>query len=762
VGPEPEAPEAETKREVEAATALLESLQKAQTPEAFLVGLLHIQVERFEALHGAVWLPGQASGESVRLLREEPARVGQQAAEGWRLPLARQASAVFVSGSRHVERISEPADRLLQGRPYWSLGLPVPIGQRVFAAVTLVVTGSEQHALACARLAAEAVASQGLLYGTLQAGQELQERYDELCQAWDIIAASNAGYPNPDHMAQAVVNKAKEFLDVQRVSLGWVRHGKVKLAAISDQDYIDRRTNLSRALVGAMEEALEAEEAVCFPPQETLDEDPSDLFPAHALLADLAEAHSIATVPLRAGEDVAAVMVFERRDARPFSAKERRLQGIACEQLGPALALARQNARGPLARLRDGVTWVVERLLGKGHVVAKLVAVGVLAVAAVGIFGRMELKISAPAQLAPATRRVYSAPFDGAVLRETMVLPGQLVRTGDVLFRFETEDLQIALRQARAELAETRAKREVYFAEQRMAEVRIADAECERLEARIALLTHRINQAEVRATFDGVVLTGDLRQHIGSPFQMGQTLIEVAPLDELLLLAQVSQGDVAHLRVGQRGTFATKARPAQTLDFTVEKIRPMAEAHERANVFVVEAKVRNGPVVLREDEVADWRALAAKLLEGSKTQRGPLRRTWDFLSDDGRKAAREIAKAQEPTSDQKKRLLEALNTLLGRRDFFDQEAFAGLVLPARARSLVGLDKAALSEHQVHLLNRLVLDAVFGDELEPCRRVAGGWLRPGMEAAAKIYAGKHNVAWVLTRKLVNWLRLKLFF
>jgi len=761
VEPEPEVSSAETKGEVEAATALLESLQKAQTPEAFLVGLLHIQVERFEALHGAVWLPGSAPGESVRLLREEPARVGQQAAEGWRQPLARQASALFVTGNRHVERISEPADRLLQGRPYWSLGLPVPLGQRVFAAVTIVITGSEQHALACARLAAEAVASQGLLYGTLQAGQELQERYDELCRAWDIIAASNAGYPDPDHMAQAAVNKAKDFLDVQRVSLGWVRHGKVKLAAISDQDYIDRRTNLSRALVGAMEEALDAEEAVTFPPEKALDADPSELFPAHALLADLAESHSIATVPLRAGDEVAAVMVFERRDARPFTTQERRLQGIACEQIGPALALARRNARGPLARARDGVTWLVERLLGKGHAVAKLVAVAVLGIALAGIFGRMELTVSASAQLAPATRRVYSAPFDGAVLRETMILPGQLVRAGDVLFRFETEDLQIALRQARADLAETRAKREVYFSQQRMAEVRIAEAECERLEAQIALLTHRIGRAEVRATFDGVVLTGDLRQQIGSPFQMGQTLIEVAPLDELLLLTQVSQGDVAHVKVGQRGTFATKARPAETLDFTVEKIRPMAEAHERANVFVVEARVRNGPVVLRAEDIRNWTALGAALLEGAKGEAGPLKRVWDFLTEEGREAARSLAEAQEPGADEKERLLAALNALLERREFFDRQALAGLVLPARARRLAELDPSALSEHQLHLLNRLVLEAVFGEVLAPCPRVAEGWLRPGMEAAAKIHCGKHNLAWVLTRRLINWLRLKLF-
>ena len=36
-----------------------------------------------------------------------------------------------------------------------------------------------------------------------------------------------------------------------------------------------------------------------------------------------------------------------------------------------------------------------------------------------------------------------------------------------------------------------------------------------------------------------------------------------------------------------------------------------------------------------------------------------------------------------------------------------------------------------------------------------------WMRPGMEGVAKIDIGKRRYIWIWTRKLVNWVRLKLW-
>jgi len=36
-----------------------------------------------------------------------------------------------------------------------------------------------------------------------------------------------------------------------------------------------------------------------------------------------------------------------------------------------------------------------------------------------------------------------------------------------------------------------------------------------------------------------------------------------------------------------------------------------------------------------------------------------------------------------------------------------------------------------------------------------------WMRPGMEGVAKVSIGERPYIWIWTRKVVNWLRMKLW-
>ena len=36
-----------------------------------------------------------------------------------------------------------------------------------------------------------------------------------------------------------------------------------------------------------------------------------------------------------------------------------------------------------------------------------------------------------------------------------------------------------------------------------------------------------------------------------------------------------------------------------------------------------------------------------------------------------------------------------------------------------------------------------------------------WMRPGMEGVAKVSVGKRRYVWIWTRKIVNWVRMKLW-
>ncbi len=610
----------------------LERLLDAATVDQFVRLLLEERIRGCGAVHGAAWAWQDRSADSLRLLRESPLAVSSQTAEHWREPLVRQAREVLVEEAADVRRLDTSGGSSSGKRNYWSLGLPVPIGSDVRAALTIVVTGGKGGAEERARSAAELTASQAMLYGQARSARRLAGRYEEICRAWDLLAAAGAGYPDPDHMALGVVNKCREVLPVERVSLGWVRRGRVRLAAISEQDYVDRRSALSRSMVEAMQEAEEAGGPVVLPDTTDESEPAWEDFPACSRLADLSDDHALAAYPLPARDRTVGVLLAERREPRPFEPTQKRTLGIACQQLGPVLGLARRDARGLLRRAVDTVLNAVETATGEGHVAAKVAAGVIIALALLGAFGRTEMEISGNCRLEPARRRAVAAPFDG-VLKEARVVPGDVLEPGELLCSFEDDELQLSLREARSRLIATQKQRDLHFSRQELSEYKIAEAKCDQLEAEIALLERRIRQADVRADFRGVVLKGDLRQEIGSPFRMGEFLLEIAPLEKLMLLTAVDQSDVDYVKEGQEGTFATRARPAEALKFTVERVRPMSEARQGKNVFTVEATVPN---------------------------------------------------------------------------------------------------------------------------------PDGWLRPGMEGAANIRAGEANLAWAHTRKLVGWLRMKLFF
>jgi multidrug efflux pump subunit AcrA (membrane-fusion protein) len=169
---------------------------------------------------------------------------------------------------------------------------------------------------------------------------------------------------------------------------------------------------------------------------------------------------------------------------------------------------------------------------------------------------------------------------------------GDVVRKGDVLATFRTEELLLERDRLRAEL-----QVQQYAAGQAMAqnaapvEVRLAQAQAHLLETQLALLQVRLDAATVRAPFDGIVVSGDLRSRIGQPLALGDPLFQVAPDGRWKLRLQVPEQAVDDVAAGQSGVFATDARPDEQESFELRRVSPGAEVVNGQNVYVAEAEV---------------------------------------------------------------------------------------------------------------------------------------------------------------------------
>ena len=86
---------------------------------------------------------------------------------------------------------------------------------------------------------------------------------------------------------------------------------------------------------------------------------------------------------------------------------------------------------------------------------------------------------------------------------------------------------------------------------------------------------------------------------MGAPVEIGQTLFEVAPLEDYRVMLEVREEDIGQVTIGSEGRLMVAALPDEPLRFTVQRIVPVAETTRLNNVFRIEAALEEPPALLR-------------------------------------------------------------------------------------------------------------------------------------------------------------------
>ncbi len=100
-----------------------------------------------------------------------------------------------------------------------------------------------------------------------------------------------------------------------------------------------------------------------------------------------------------------------------------------------------------------------------------------------------------------------------------------------------------------------------------------------------------MSRAELKAPFDGIVVSGDFSQSLGAPLERGQVLFEVATLDAYRVVLQVDERNIADVKPGQSGELVLSSLPGERYPFSVSKVTPVNMAREGRNLFRVEAQL---------------------------------------------------------------------------------------------------------------------------------------------------------------------------
>src|SRR5262249_31551032 len=211
--------------------------------------------------------------------------------------------------------------------------------------------------------------------------------------------------------SQAVATALAHEFACERVSIGFVRRGQVRVIAVSHSAQFGRQMNTGRLIGDAMDEALDQRAAIAHPAPA---EEPH-VTHAHAELAAANHSDAVLTLPLFTHDRFIGAITFERRGQAGFDADQMAvLDGVVCA-LAPILEDKRRDDRWLIRKIADSLARQGMRLLGPGHWIRKLAVAAAIALAAAGTWWTDTYRVTGEAVIEGQIQRAVVAAFNGFV-----------------------------------------------------------------------------------------------------------------------------------------------------------------------------------------------------------------------------------------------------------------------------------------------------------------------------------------------------------
>lgn len=392
----------------------------------------------------------------------------------------------------------------------------------------------------------------------------------------------------------ALVNELHQRLRCERVVVGLMRNGQMRVDAISQQAQIDRRSAEVKLLVDAMAEACDQDTALHFPGAR-----PSlRIVEAHRALVAGRELVEVYTVPLCQDGEFVGALLFERESKQAWSVLTLDLLRQMARVATPLIVLRRKTERGLGDIIRASTRNVLEAFLRPRHLALKCSLLLIAGILTAAYLVPTVHHVTADSELVPVERRVITAPIQGYI-QSVAVGAGDLVSAGQALVKLDTQDLELERAKWQNEIRSLQTESRAAMASYDRSEMAVTRARSRQAEAQLALVEQQIARAELVAPADGVVVSGDLTQAIGAPVERGEVLLEIAPAEGYQVRLLIDETDVAYIEPGQFGQLALKASPDHGLSFRVTGVHPIAQSGDGRNRFRVEAEMLVEPVGLR-------------------------------------------------------------------------------------------------------------------------------------------------------------------
>jgi hypothetical protein len=369
----------------------------------------------------------------------------------------------------------------------------------------------------------------------------------------------------------------------EQAAIGWRRGLSTHIVALLQTASFERKYDAARAIEMAMDEAIDQNTVLTAPAA-----DAPFVALAQEELIRSGETAAVVTCPMFHGESAIGAVTLGRLSGAPFGADEIALCDALCAVAGPILADKRNNDLSLPVLAFKRLRAFSAKLIGPQHYTLKVVAAAALAVALFLAFATGTYRIGARAQMEGEVRRALSAPFDGYI-RAQYFRAGQIVAQDAVLAELQDNDLTLERLRHVAERRQLQLELNRALSKRDLAQANITRAQIDQKDAEIELANQMLARTQIRAPFDGVIVSGDLSQSVGRPVARGDTLFELASLNRYRVTLVVPELEMQYLQTKQRGQVLLAALPEHPFDFEITNITPVAHAQNGVNGFEVHA-----------------------------------------------------------------------------------------------------------------------------------------------------------------------------
>lgn len=553
----------------------------ARTSDAFCDAWLALICEKFPAVRQAAVLIESTDGQTFVPIAVWPAA---------HTDMARMGTAVQKAlGERRVVWLPAPEQPELL-----HVAVPVSANERMAGAVVLEVAAdmTAVHPLLRELHWGSAWLSNLLGKRELDAATEANARSMGILETIAIALRHR-------HFQQALFdlsNELRQRFDCSRVAIGLVRSARVRLAALSEAATFEKSSPMVQAYVDAMGEACDLAQVI----EAFRDDDgaASETYRAHALLLQRVGGDALISLPVSQHAQTVAVITLERGHGRRFSDSERKWLEAFAALFSPVVVQRRDAERNSLQRVADEGARFWGALLGPRHLLWKMVGLLTLLAIALLVWLPVPFRISAKTVTEGSIQRVAAAPFQG-YLAAGFVRAGDIVKKGQVLAELDDHDLQVERAKWTSDRDQYDNKLREAMANHDLIAIQVITAQLNEAQAQLDLTDDKLTRAKVVAPYDGVVVSGDLSQQIGTPVEAGKKLFEVAPLHSYRIILEVDERDIGRVRTGQEGELLMSGLTGHPMRFTVARIMPVATAQGGKNFYRVEARLEHeSPLLL--------------------------------------------------------------------------------------------------------------------------------------------------------------------